>query len=152
MSDRDPAHLEPTTRERFHAGVALYRQRHSSRGLRVLVVTTWRSAVEQEEARAHGLSKKKYGKSLHNVTGPDGRPRSYAVDYMLMDNCQRLLKGTSKAEAAEYRLAGECFEAVGFVWIGRRVKWDLGHVQAPVTLEEAKAGVTPSWPELPAIA
>jgi len=142
-------------RERFNLGCSRYRALHGDRFL-IIVTETWRDAAAQDAAKKNGKSSARAGQSLHNPVDEHGRPHSYAIDFMLLDTeTRRLLHGTSDEEWKRYAEAAACMKAVGFRWSGdwtqrRGVPRECGHVEAPIRLSDAHAGLAPSWPELSA--
>lgn len=154
MSDRNPDHLEATTRSRFERGRFAYEEVNGDR-FRVVVTCTWRDPAGQIAAFNAGRSNAKPGQSYHNPIDVEGRPHSYAVDFQLRSVATgELLEGSASSEWAEYERAAGYFKRFGFVWSGdwpRRdtVPVECGHVNAPIPLAHAHAGRTPEWPEIP---
>jgi hypothetical protein len=149
MSSRDPAHLDASTRERFHLLEARYRR--LGKPLRIDVTCTYRGQLEQTAAFADGRSFARAGLSFHNVRDPQSNaPRAYAVDFLLRDDVVGCyLSGRTHADEAEYLVVGLIAEGLGFRWGGRwRRLVDLGHIEAPITIEAAWGGETPAWPPL----
>lgn len=149
MSSRDPAHLDASTRERFQLLEARYRR--LGRPLRIDVTRTYRGQREQRAAFARGASMLRAGLSFHNVRdAATNAPRAYAVDFLLRDDVAGCyLMGKTQADAAEYQVVGVIAEGLGFRWGGRwKQPVDLGHVEAPISIEAAWRGEMPAWPEI----
>lgn len=153
MSDTNPDHLEPTTRARFEQGRFEYERARPD--MQIIVGCTWRDPVAQLAAWRAGKSNARPGQSYHNPVGVDGKPRSYAIDFLLRVRATGdVLEGTIPAEWDQYAEAAAYFKAVGFVWSGdwhRRegVPVECGHINARIPLAHAHAGRTPEWPDLP---
>jgi peptidoglycan L-alanyl-D-glutamate endopeptidase CwlK len=123
MSDRDVNHLHPDL-------LILYREwlmRCHAAKLAVKVICTWRSAEEQNIAKAKGFSKAAAGQSPHNCVDDKGKPASKAFDFAVFDEDARYVTNGSDSR---YRQAGEIGEQVGLVWGGRfKSIFDPGHLE-----------------------
>lgn len=122
MTDRDIQDLCPKL-------LIIYRewlmQCHET-GLAVKAIVTWRSGVDQNMAKAKGLSNASSGESPHNCCNADGLPASKAFDFAVFDeDANYVTDGTDK----RYREAGEIGEKLGLVWGGRWPKPDWDHLQ-----------------------
>lgn len=130
-----------------------------SQGLRPRIQDAWRSPADQLAAYKAGYSKLKYG--FHNVTGPDGRKESLAVD-LLDDNqplnprSNYLLQVAAIAEEVGLitgirwglpaNLRAAIDQAIANKDWGATVKigWDPTHIEPTgLTPAEAKAGKRP---------
>lgn len=115
MTDRNILDLCPEL-------LTLYRQwlmECHAAGLAVKAIETWRSHIEQDQAKAKGLSNASAGQSPHNCCKADGSPNSKAFDFAVFDHDASYVKdGTDH----RYTLAGEIGEKLGLVWGGR---WTL---------------------------
>lgn len=149
---REIEHLEATTRERFALAVEEYNRLGT--GLAIVIVETWRDAVAQQAAFDSGASASRPGRSFHNPVDEHGKPLSYAVDFELRDaTTGRRLRGFTNDDWKLYAEATVVFKRFGFRWSGDWPKAkgrtiECGHVNAPITLEEAHRGLTPRWPDL----
>lgn len=107
---------------------ALYRewlaQCHAA-GLAVKAIETWRSPIDQEAAKAAGLSNASSGNSPHNCCNPDGEPASKAFDFAVFDNAVYIKDGTDP----RYARAGEIAEGLGLTWGGRWHHPDFDHIE-----------------------
>lgn len=100
-------------------------------GLATRAIVTWRSADEQNTAKAKGLSNASAGESPHNCCDSAGLPNSKAFDYAIFDgNAHYVTDGMDD----RYRHAGEIGKSLGLVWGG---DW---------TIE--KDGCKPDWDHL----
>ena len=98
-----------------------------SAGLECRITQTWRSAADQNKAKAAGLSKAAAGQSPHNVVDADGLPCSRAFDFGMYIGGKYLTDGTNKA----YGKAGEIAEKLGLEWGGTWHTPDYDHLQLP---------------------
>lgn len=111
MTDNDIHHLCPEL-------LILYREwmmQCNAAGLAVKVIVTWRSAVDQNTAKAKGLSNASAGDSPHNCCDIDGNPASKAFDFAVFDEDGSYVKDGSDAR---YKQAGEIGKSLGLVWGG----------------------------------
>jgi len=84
-------------------------------GLAVKAIVTYRSATDQNTAKAKGLSKAASGESPHNCCDNDGNPASKAFDFACFDTDGKYITdGTDDS----YRQAGEIGVQLGLVWGG----------------------------------
>jgi hypothetical protein len=138
--ERDLLSLERSTRERLREAFARYHARYGRR-YEPVITQTYRGPKGQAKALAAGASKKAFGASYHNFVP------AFAVDFLLQDTISgRLLDGKSRADELVYMQLGEVLEEVGFTWGGRwKDPVDMGHAQAPISLEDIRAGRDPAW-------
>lgn len=125
MTDRDVNHLCPEL-------LVLYREwliRCHAAGLAVKVIATWRSASEQNIAKAAGKSKAAAGQSPHNCTDSKGNPASRAFDFACFDeNAAYITDGADD----RYTQAGEIGKDLGLVWGGDfKSIFDPSHLELP---------------------
>jgi len=101
-------------------------------GLAIKAIVTWRSDVEQNAAKAKGLSKDSAGESPHNCCDYNGNPASRAFDFACFDVDGRYITdGTDD----NYRQAGEIGIQLGLEWGGSWSGWkDWDHLQLPKQL------------------
>lgn len=84
-------------------------------GLATKAIVTWRSDIDQNIAKAKGLSNASAGQSPHNCCDDDGNPASRAFDFAIFDeNAKYITDGTD----ARYRQAGEIGKSLGLIWGG----------------------------------
>ena len=129
--------------QRLHPRLASVCRRVKQR-LDYTVVFSWRSAAQQQELYKAGRSQLPAGQSKHNATGPDGQPRSLAVDIrppdfpgwgIVTDNAEDL---NMRGEALFSRFAGAfLYEAdrqgVAITWGGDWVNFrDVLHFEMAV--------------------
>lgn len=89
-------------------------------------LVTFRSSVDQDAAKAAGLSKAGAGASPHNCCLPDGSPASRALDFGIIDPGGVYIKdGTD----LRYTRCGLIAEGLGAVWGGRWQHPDYDHIQ-----------------------
>jgi hypothetical protein len=146
MSDKNPEHLERTTREHFNQLCAAFR--NATNGDYFLEVReTWRSSADQDAALARGASALGRGRSKHGIEAPDGTKRSHAVDAVVRDaRSGAYLTGKTLADFALYTIAGEIWERYGGRWGGRwKQPCDPGHFEAPGKVVDLWAGTPPRW-------
>ena len=98
-----------------------------SAGLECRITQTWRSAADQNKAKAAGLSKAAAGRSPHNVTDADGLPCSRAFDFGMYIGGKYIRDG----EHPHYTQGGKIGEALGLVWGRTFPKPDSDHLQLP---------------------
>jgi peptidoglycan LD-endopeptidase CwlK len=125
MSDRDVNHLCPEL-------LPIYREwliRCHAAGLAVKVICTWRSAEEQNIAKAKGLSRASAGNSPHNCVDANGKPASKAFDFAVFDeNAAYVTDGKDD----RYTQAGEIGEDLGLIWGGKfKSLFDPSHLEMP---------------------
>src|ERR1700733_3525118 len=108
---RDPNHLCEPLRVIY----AEWLERCSAAGLDVKAIATWRSALDQDAAKAEGLSNAAAGQSPHNCTDANGNPASKAFDFACFD-----LTGKYITDGADHRYqqAAEIGKALGLAWGG----------------------------------
>lgn len=94
-------------------------------GLPVKAIQTWRSAIDQDAAKASGKSNAAAGQSPHNCCTTDGEPFSKAFDFGVFDNGQYITDGTDD----RYRKAGQIGKGLGLVWGGDWKKPDWDHLE-----------------------
>lgn len=83
--------------------------------LAVKVIQTWRSPIDQDTAKAQGLSNASAGQSPHNCCNPDGSPGSKAFDWACFDeNAQYITEGTD----SRYTQSAQIGKSLGLVWGG----------------------------------
>lgn len=122
MTDRDIADLCPELR-------TVYREwlmKCHGAGLAVKAIVTWRDAIDQDAAKASGLSNASAGESPHNCCNPDGSPASKAFDFAVFDEDAHYI---TDGEDFRYRLAGKIGEGLGLEWGGRWPHPDWDHLQ-----------------------
>lgn len=111
MTDRDIRDLCPEL-------LIIYRewlmQCHEA-GLAVKAIVTWRSASDQDKAKASGLSNASAGKSPHNCCDVNGKPASKAFDFAVFDADASYVTNGSDSR---YRKAGEIGKSLGLTWGG----------------------------------
>lgn len=112
--------------------LVLYREwliRCHAAGLAVRAIVTWRSDIEQNTAKAKGLSKACAGESPHNCCSADGLPYSKAFDFAVFDeNAHYVTDGTDE----RYRQAGEIGKELGLIWGGDWPHFkDWDHLELP---------------------
>lgn len=95
-------------------------------GLAVKAIITWRSSVDQNAAKAKGLSNAAAGQSPHNCTNADGSPNSMAFDFAVFDEDAHYVTNGSDDR---YRKAGEIGKALGLVWGGDWQHPDWDHLE-----------------------
>lgn len=109
--------------------LAIYRewlmQCHEA-GWAVKAIVTWRTASEQDKAKAAGLSNAAAGQSPHNCCNTDGTPASRAFDFAIFDHDASYVTNGSDDR---YRQAGEIGEGLGLVWGGRWAHPDWDHFE-----------------------
>jgi hypothetical protein len=81
MADRNPDHLCPAMQVLYRQWLTLCVQA----GLSAKAIVTWRSAADQDAAKAAGLSEACAGESPHNVCEADGTPASMAFDFGIFE-------------------------------------------------------------------
>lgn len=122
MTDRDIADLCPDLQLIYQNWL----DKCHAQGLKAKAIVTWRSAADQDAAKANGLSNANAGQSPHNCVTIDGEPFSKAFDFACFDeNAQYITNGTDD----RYRQAGEIGESLGLEWGGRWNKPDWDHLQ-----------------------
>lgn len=98
-------------------------------GLATKAIVTWRSAVDQNAAKAKSLSNAMAGESPHNCVNSDGLPASKAFDFAIFDaDASYVTDGTDD----RYRQAGEIGKKLGLAWGGDFQTFpDYDHLQLP---------------------
>lgn len=110
--------LQPIARE-FLAQCA-------SQKLDTRLLVTYRSADDQNKAKAAGLSNASAGESPHNVCDADGNPASKAFDFGIFDNGAYITNGSDD----RYRQAGEIGKSLGLVYGGDWIRFkDWDHLE-----------------------
>jgi hypothetical protein len=150
------AELFPTYAARIAAIIASL----EADGYRPRIQDAWRSPESQLEAFNKGVSKLKFG--YHNVTGPDGRTESLAVDLLdddfpLNSRLDYLLHLAAAAEklrcqtGIRWGLPDALRAALDATLAARdwnakpKIGWDPTHVEpTDVTVSEARAGKRPA--------
>lgn len=97
----------------------------ANQNIDVLITCTWRSNIEQDIAKAKGLSNASAGQSPHDCCNADGSPNSKAFDFGIFDNGKYVTDGTDE----RYRKAGEIGESLGLVWGGSWNHPDWDHIE-----------------------
>ena len=87
----------------------------SAAGLKVKVLVTYRSAADQNEAKAKGLSNAGAGQSPHNCTDDEGNPASCAFDFGCFTPESEYI---TDGREIEYTQAGQIAKGLGLVWGG----------------------------------
>lgn len=122
MTDADVAHLCPEL-------LIIYREwliRCHTAGLAVRATITWRSDVDQNIAKAKGLSDAKAGQSPHNCCNAYGSPSSKAFDFACFDeHAKYIIDGADD----RYTQAGEIGKDLGLIWGGDWKHPDYDHLQ-----------------------
>lgn len=122
MTDSDITHLCPKL-------LVLYREwliRCHAANLAVKLTISYRSAEEQNIAKAHGKSNASAGESPHNCVDSDGKPSSRAFDFACFDeNAHYITDGTDP----RYRQAGEIGKELGLAWGGDWNHPDWDHLE-----------------------
>lgn len=121
MTDSDIHHLCPEL-------LLIYREwmmQCLGAGLAVRATVTWRNAIDQNIAKAKGLSNAAAGDSPHNCCDSDGSPFSKAFDFAVFEDGKYITDG----EDERYRIAGEIGEKLGLEWAGRWHHPDWDHLQ-----------------------
>lgn len=121
MSDRDISDLDPQLQVLYRE----WKMQCNNAGLVVTAVETYRDAIAQDDAKAHGLSNASAGQSAHNCCDADGNPASRAFDFAVFDNGKYVTDGTDD----RYFQAGRIAEGLGMVWGGRWSKPDYDHIE-----------------------
>jgi peptidoglycan LD-endopeptidase CwlK len=123
MSSRDVNHLHP-------ALLPIYREwliRCHAENLAVKVICTWRSAMEQNAAKAKGFSNASAGQSPHNCVDTNGNPASKAFDFAVFDENARYV---TDGKDARYTRAGAIAKELGLVWGGDfKSIFDPSHIE-----------------------
>jgi hypothetical protein len=112
MADLDPAFLPAAQQflDQCNASIAPSTVRQT---------VTWRSAADQNAAKAEGLSKAGAGQSPHNCTAPDGTPAARALDFAVFGpDGTYITDGTD----SRYSACGAIAEGLGLTWGG---VWNL---------------------------
>lgn len=84
-------------------------------GLNVAAIVTWRSSVDQNAAKAQGLSKAGAGSSPHNCCNDDGSPNSKAFDFGVFEDDGKYV---TDGKDPRYTQAAEIGKSLGLVWGG----------------------------------
>lgn len=84
MTDHNLDHLCPELKTKAEKCLSDWFMAYPDR-LPVKILVTWRSGVDQNAAKAAGLSNCKAGESKHNCCTPDGEPASRAFDFGCFD-------------------------------------------------------------------
>jgi len=122
MNDRNLLHLCPELLKIYRDWIM---ECHAA-DLAVKVIVTWRSADDQNAAKASGLSNAHAGQSPHNCCDKYGNPASRAFDFAVFDeNAAYIKDGTD----SRYKQAGEIGEKCGLVWGGRWTHPDYDHLE-----------------------
>lgn len=122
MTDRDIADLCPELQAIYWEWL---RRCHLA-GLRVRAVVTWRADVDQNIAKAKGLSNAGADESPHNCCLPDGTPASKAFDFGVFDENAAYIRD---GEHPDYRAAGQIGKECGLDWGGDWHHPDYDHLQ-----------------------
>jgi hypothetical protein len=144
--DKNPEHLEQTTRE--HINLLSTEFRRKTNGMYYLdVFETWRSGTRQAIVQANGASALGPGLSKHNITDLDGHPHAHACDLRVVNSITgTVLEARVYSEWLVYEIAGKLWESYGGIWGGRWTNpCDPGHFEAPGTVIDLKAGIPPRW-------
>lgn len=108
LSDLDPVFQPIATQimEEGNAAIAPSKAR---------IIITWRSAQDQQAAKAHGASLAAPGQSPHNCCQADGTPAARAFDFAVFDE-----NGGYMTDGHDQRYAtiGQLAVARGMVWGG----------------------------------
>ena len=115
MTDRDPNHLCEPLRVIY----AEWLDRCTVAGLQAKAVVTWRSSLDQNIAKANGLSNATAGDSPHDCCDANGNPASRAFDFGIFEEHGVYI---TDGNDTRYRQAGEIGEKLGLEWGGR---WTL---------------------------
>ena len=132
MTDNNINHLCPEL-------LTIYREwlmRCTAAGLAVKAIVTWRSSVDQDAAKAKGLSNAAAGESPHNCCDEEGTPASKAFDFAVFDaNGDYVTNGADD----RYTQAAEIGKDLGLVWGGdfRKFK-DFDHLELANWKESAR--------------
>lgn len=95
-------------------------------GLAVKAIVTWRNPIDQNIAKAKGLSNAAAGESPHNCCDSSGLPNSKAFDFAVFDEgAHYITDGTDP----RYRQAGEIGKKLGLEWGGDWHHPDWDHLQ-----------------------
>lgn len=94
-------------------------------GLGAKAIVTWRSSIDQDTAKASGLSNASAGQSPHNCCDDNGDPFSKAFDFAIFENGVYITDGKDD----RYTQAGEIGEQLGLVWGGRWKHPDYDHLE-----------------------
>lgn len=122
MTDSDILHLDPEL-------LRIYREwmmECNSVGLSVRVTITWRSAEDQDKAKANGRSNAAAGQSPHNCVDENGNPCSKAFDFACFNDQHAYI---TDGQNPAYTQAGEIGEKLGLEWGGRWVHKDPDHLE-----------------------
>lgn len=96
-------------------------------GLAVTAIVTWRSRIDQEAAKAKGLSNASAGQSPHNCCDEHGAPASRAFDFAVFDKDGHYITDGSDPR---YKQAGEIGQQLGLSWGGCWSGWkDFDHLE-----------------------
>ena len=130
-----------------------------SEGIRPRIQDAWRSPEDQRKAFDTGHSKLLFG--FHNVTGPDGRPESLAVDLLDDDaplnvgkayvlklaaaaQAEGLITGVRWGVPTKLRAAIDTAIANADWDANVKIGWDPLHVEpTDITVAEARSGKRP---------
>lgn len=144
----------------FAARLKLVIQELEAEGLRPRIQDAWRSEADQLKAFNSGHSKLKYG--FHNVTGPQGKKESLAVDLLddnspLKPSTSYVLRVTAAAErhglttGARWGLPKKLANAIDAAisnqdWTAQvKIGWDPVHIEPiGITVAQAKQGLRPA--------
>lgn len=98
-------------------------------GIKTRAYVTWRSAADQDKAKADGKSNASAGQSPHNCMTPDGEPFSKAYDFVIFDdNAQCVWDGKD----SRYTQAGKIGKQLGLIWGGDFKSFpDYDHLELP---------------------
>lgn len=100
----------------------------TSQKLIVKILVTWRSSVDQDKAKAAGLSNASAGESPHNVCDASGTPASCAFDFGIFDNGTYITDGSDE----RYNQAGQIGKHLGLCWGGDfHSIFDPDHLELP---------------------
>lgn len=98
--------LQPLAQQFLDATNALFKCR---------ITITWRSAEEQNTAKACHLSNAAAGQSLHNCVDEHGEPASRAFDFAIFEKDGTYVKNGTDIR---YRQAGDIARGLGLKWGG----------------------------------
>ena len=98
-----------------------------AQGLNVSIIVTWRSAIDQNTAKAQGLSNAAAGQSPHNCCNPDGSPNSKAFDFGVFEDDGSYVTNGSDPR---YEQAAGIGKELGLQWGGDFVNFpDRDHLE-----------------------
>lgn len=94
-------------------------------GLGVKAIVTWRDPIDQNIAKAKGLSNAAAGQSPHNCCNADGSPNSKAFDFGVFEDGKYITDGSDP----RYAQAGQIGKNLGLVWGGDWHHPDFDHLE-----------------------